>query len=67
VALRDRICYLLARLKIHSPDCEHCNARATCWSEMQKRLEELSWQTQPVMNGDHGVVPEAPDSRPPNL
>ena len=43
--LRGRICYLLARLRLHSPDCEHCNARAACGSELLKRLEELNWRT----------------------
>ena len=43
--VRGQICYVLARLRIHSPDCEHCNARATCGSELLKRLEELNWRT----------------------
>ena len=43
--LRGRICYLLARLRIHSPDCEHCNARQACGSDLLKRLEELNWRT----------------------
>ena len=43
--MRKQICYVLARLRIHSPDCEHCNARATCGSELLKRLEELKWRT----------------------
>jgi hypothetical protein len=45
--LRRRICYLLSLLRIHSPDCEHCNARETRGDEIQKRLEELSWRMQP--------------------
>lgn len=40
--LRGRICHLLARLRIHNPDCEHCNVRLTCGSELLKRLEELN-------------------------
>jgi len=42
--LRGRICDVLARLRIHNPDCEHCNARATCGSELLKRLEEVNWR-----------------------
>jgi hypothetical protein len=42
--LRGRICYLLARLRLHSPDCERCNARQACGSELLKRLEELNWR-----------------------
>jgi len=45
MTVRARICYVLASLRIHNPDCEHCNARATCGSELLKRLEELNWQT----------------------
>lgn len=69
VNLRDRICYLMSRLKIHNPDCANCNARETCWGEMRKRLEELSWQTQrvSVKNLDHVEVLESPDSKLPNL
>lgn len=44
---RRRICYLLSLLRIHSPDCEYCNARETRGDEIRKRLEELSWRTQP--------------------
>jgi hypothetical protein len=69
VNLRPRICYLLALLRIHSPDCEHCNARETCGDEMRKRLEELSWRTQPrsIENGDRGEVVADPDSKLPKL
>ena len=69
MTLRDRSCYLLSLLRIHTPDCKHCNARETCWREMQKRLEELSWRTQPVAhkNGDHGEVAEVLDSKLPKL
>ena len=55
MSMRGRVCYLLARLRIHSPDCEHCNARAACGSELLKRLEELNWQTAKVV--------EVPDSK----
>jgi hypothetical protein len=46
-------CYLLSFLRIHRPDCEHCNARGTCGDEMRKRLEELSvgMQPHPLNNG----------------
>ena len=51
-------CYLLSLLRIHRPDCELCNAREKYGVEMQKRLEELSWRTQPrsLTNADHGEV-----------
>ena len=39
--LRVRVCFLLARLKLHNPDCEHCNPHRPCWGEMKKRLEDL--------------------------
>jgi hypothetical protein len=59
-------CYLLSVLRIHRPDCEHCNARETCGDEMRKRLEELNWRTQPrsLNHGDHGEVLEVSDSKP---
>jgi hypothetical protein len=59
-------CYLLSLLRIHHPDCEHCNVRETCGHEMRKRLEELNWRTQPYSpnNGDHGEVVEVFDSKP---
>ena len=34
-------CYLLSLLRIHHPDCEHCNADEMCGDEMRKRLEAL--------------------------
>jgi hypothetical protein len=60
-------CYLLSLLRIQHPDCEHCNARATCGDEMRKRLEELSgWRTQPrsLNYGDHGEAVGVFDSEP---
>jgi hypothetical protein len=64
-----RICCLLALLRIHSPDCEHYNARETSGDEMRKRLEELSWRTKQrsLKNDDHGEVVEEPDSNLPKL
>jgi hypothetical protein len=58
-------CSLLSLLRIHRADCELCNAPATCGDEMRKRLEELSWQTQPrsLNHGDHGEVVEVTDSK----
>jgi hypothetical protein len=56
--LRGRICYLLARLRIHSPDCEHCSARQACGSDLLKRLEELNWRTP-----NPGQVVHLPDSK----
>lgn len=40
-------CYLLSLLRIHSPNCEGCNAREKYGVEMRKRLEELGWRMQP--------------------
>ncbi len=59
-------CYLLSLLRIHSPNCEVCNAREKYGVDMRKRLEELNWRTQPHSpnNGDHGEVVEVFDSRP---
>jgi len=67
VNLRRRICYLLSVLRIHSPDCQQCNARETRWFEMRERLEELSWCTQlaSLKNGDRREVVEVPDSKLP--
>ena len=56
--MRGRICYLLARLRIHNPDCEHCSARQQCGSELLKRLEELNWRTLKTEQ-----VAEIPDSK----
>jgi len=45
--LRRRICYVLTLLRIHSPNCKHCNVHETRGDEIRRRLEELSWRTQP--------------------
>jgi hypothetical protein len=47
ITLRRRICYLLSLLRIHSPNCEHCNVRETHGEEIRQRLEELRWRIQP--------------------
>ena len=67
--LRRCICYLLARLRIHSPDCEHCKAREACGREMLKRLEELNWRTYlgSLHNRDQVGIVEVPDSKLPRL
>ena len=57
-------CYVLSLLKIQHPDCELCNAREKYGVEMRKRLEELSWRTQPRSHGDHGEVMKVFDSKP---
>jgi hypothetical protein len=57
---RRRICYLLALLRIHSPDCEHCNARETSGDEIRKRLEELAWRTQSVVTVDLVLTVQKP-------
>ena len=66
--LRPRICYLLALLRTHSPDCKHCNARRTCGNEMVKRLEELNRRTPPhsLNDGNQGEVLQDRDTKPPN-
>jgi len=48
--------YLLARLSIHSPDCQNCQDRAACGSELLKRLEGLNWRTQPQSLKTGGVA-----------
>jgi hypothetical protein len=65
VTLRDRICYMLALLRVHSPECEHCNARVTCGNDILKRLEELNGRTQPspLHNENQGDVAEGRDSQ----
>jgi hypothetical protein len=62
--MRRWICYLLTLLRIHSPDCEHCNAHETCWGEIRERLEELNRPTQPrpLKKGAHGEAVGARDS-----
>jgi len=59
-------CSLLALLRIHSPDCEHCKAREEYGVEMRKRLEELNWRTQPhpLNDGDDELVVGVFDSKP---
>ena len=53
-------CSLLSLLRIHHPDCEHCNARGTSGEVMRKRLEELGWQAHYANNGDHEEVGSKP-------
>lgn len=59
------MCSLLSLLRIHNRDCERCNAHGTQWDEIQKRLEELSGQTQPcsLKHEDHAEVVEVLDSK----
>jgi hypothetical protein len=57
-------CYLLSLLRIHSPNCEVCNAREKYGVEMRQRLEALNWRTDSHANGDHGRVVEEFDSQP---
>ena len=61
--MRGRICYLLARLRIHNPDCEHCNAREVCGSELLKRLEELNWRTLKTEEVQDSKEPRAKEPR----
>ena len=49
VHLRQRICYLLSRLRVHSPDCVHCNSRQTCWDDTVRRLDELDARGQSTL------------------
>src|SRR5579864_1213605 len=53
--LRPQVCYILALLRIHSPECKHCIARHTCGDDLRKRLEELDGRTRPSLheNQDH--------------
>jgi hypothetical protein len=59
-------CCLLSLLRIHPPDCYHCNARETSGHEMRKRLEELKWRTQPrsLNNGNHEEAVEVFNAKP---
>ena len=41
VNLRRWTCYLFSLLRIHGPNCGHCNIHDTSWVEVKKRLEEL--------------------------
>ena len=62
--LRPHICYLLSVLRVHNPDCKHCNEM--CGYEMRQRLEELNGRTQThsLNNGDHKDVVRVFDSKP---
>jgi len=45
--LRRLVCIVLAVLKMHRQDCDHCSALQECWGiDMRKRLEELAKQEQ---------------------
>jgi hypothetical protein len=66
VNLRTRICYLLGRLRIHDPDCEHCGFHAVCGSELRQRLEEVNWRVQPHSLKTGEPVGE-PDSKLPEV
>jgi hypothetical protein len=59
-------CVLSSLLRIHSPHCEHCNAREIHGHEMRKRLEELSGRVQPpsLDHADHGEALAVLDSKP---
>ena len=59
-------CYLSSLLRIHSPNCEICNASEEYGVEMRQQLEELNWRTLPDShaNGDHGRVVDEFDSEP---
>lgn len=58
--LRPLLCSALSFLRIHPPDCEHCNTVQECWgTDMRKRLEELNKQEQGPKLG----APELPGAR----
>jgi hypothetical protein len=65
--MRRWICHLVARLRIHSPDCEYCNDQKMCWGEIRERLEELNRPTEPrsLKKGDLGEAVGARDSKQP--
>jgi hypothetical protein len=43
MSLRRLLCNVLAVLKMHHQDCDHCNALQECWGiDMRKRLEDLT-------------------------
>lgn len=59
-------CYLFSFLRIHHPDCEHCNERDTCGDLMRTRLQELNSWKQPnlVKKEVHAEVVEVSNSEP---
>jgi hypothetical protein len=59
-------CSLLSFVRLHSPDCERCNAHQTNGDEMRKRLEELNGRSQArsLHDVDHGEGVEVFDSKP---
>ena len=61
-------CYLESLLRIHRPDCEHCNPHETWGPEIRKRLEELNSRTQPHSpDSDHEEVVRAVAPKPPEV
>lgn len=67
--LRRQICRFLSVLRIHNPDCEHCNTGEAAWGEMRQRLEELSWGAQPpvLKHANHGEIVEIRGSKLPKF
>jgi hypothetical protein len=58
-------CYLESLLRMHRPDCEHCNPRVERGPEIRKRLEELNLRMQPrsVHSEEHEEVVRVFDSK----
>ena len=58
-------CCLESLLRIHGPNCEHCNTPETWGREIRKRLEELNSRTQPhsLNSEDHEEVERIFDSK----
>lgn len=57
MTLRRLLCAALSLLKIHEPDCDHCDVLQECWGiDMRKRLEELRPQQQNTKLEPPGLV-----------
>ena len=62
--LRRLLCNALSFVRMHRPDCEHCNSVEECWGiDMRKRLQELGEsQQEPTLQqllrvGDGVTIP----------
>jgi hypothetical protein len=60
-------CYLESLLRIHRPDCEHCNPHETWGLEVRKRLEDLNSRTQSYSPNNHEEVVRVVEPKPPEV
>jgi len=55
--VRRLLCNVLAVLKMHSQDCDHCKVHQDCWGiDIRKRLQELAQQEQPPEDRSTGPL-----------